>query len=140
MTACSSGSSSSAATSTRRPRSRATELCTYRATTAWSGRFARQKVDRDMDVTRESVLEALGRVVTRGITLPALADDLGLKKQQYARLRQVLEGLKTSGLVTGVTGGGFALAASGRAVDRKARKEAVPDEKKERRSATATAT
>jgi hypothetical protein len=63
-----------------------------------------------MDVTRETVLDALGRVVTRGITLTALADDLGLRKHHHARLRAVLEGLKTEGSVATVPGGGWALA------------------------------
>jgi hypothetical protein len=72
-----------------------------------------------MDVTKDVVLEALGRVVTRGITLTALADDLGFGKQQYARLREVLEGLREDGTVTNVRGGGWALAPTGRPTDRK---------------------
>jgi len=72
-----------------------------------------------MDVTKDVVLEALGRVVTRGITLTALADDLGYGKQQYARLREVLEGLRDEGTVTNVRGGGWALAPTGRSGDRK---------------------
>jgi len=60
-------------------------------------------------------------VVTRGITLPALADELGLRKHQYARLREVLAELEGESLVVTVSGGGWALAASGRRVDRKAK-------------------
>ena len=40
-----------------------------------------------MSVTRESVLEALGRVVTRGIRLTALADEGAFDK---AKLKQVI--------------------------------------------------
>src|SRR5687768_7344212 len=63
-----------------------------------------------MEVTRDSVLEALGRVVTRSITLPALADDMGLKKQHYAKLKTVLAHLEDEGLAAPVVGGGWALA------------------------------
>ncbi len=66
-------------------------------------------------------MECLGRSVTRGMTLTAIADDLGLRKQDYARLRGLLAELVGAERVATVPGGGFSLAAHGRAADPKAR-------------------
>ncbi|MBE7454981.1 MAG: hypothetical protein HS111_40750, partial [Kofleriaceae bacterium] len=62
-----------------------------------------------MPVTRDEILDALGRVVTRGVKLLALADDLGLKKQHYDHLRQLLAELAAEGRVELLPGGAFAL-------------------------------
>ena len=70
-----------------------------------------------MSVTSEDILDALSRVVTRGVKLHALADDLGLKKQDYARLRTLLTELAGSGKVQVLAGGAFALAPHGRPAD-----------------------
>lgn len=72
-----------------------------------------------MSVTREDILDALGRVVTRGIKLLALADELGLKKQHYDQLRALLAGLAAEGRVELLPGGAFAIAPHGRPGDRK---------------------
>ena len=71
-----------------------------------------------MSVTRESVLEALGRVVTRGIRLTALADDMGLRKQEYVQLEQIVKRLADDGVVHRVAGGAWALSPTGRSADR----------------------
>jgi ribonuclease R len=72
----------------------------------------------DTNVTREEVMEALGRVVTRSVRLTALADDLGLRKQHYASLRKVIGELVADGRVQNLGGGAFALAPQGRANDK----------------------
>ena len=58
-----------------------------------------------MSVTKEDVVECLGRSVTRGMTLTAIADDLGLRKQDYARLRGLLAELVGAERVATVPGG-----------------------------------
>jgi ribonuclease R len=72
----------------------------------------------DTNVTREEVMEALSRVVTRSVRLTALADDLGLRKQHYASLRKVIGELVADGRVQNLGGGAFALAPQGRANDK----------------------
>ena len=67
-------------------------------------------------------MEALGRIVTPGIKLTALADDLGFRKQDYSRLRATLAGLVAENAVTVLPGGAFALAPAGRSTDRKGKK------------------
>src|SRR5689334_2492810 len=79
-----------------------------------------------MTVTREDILDALARVVTRGVKLHALADDLGLKKQDYAALRTLLAEMAGKGELQVLSGGAFALAPQGRAADRKGRQPALP--------------
>lgn len=79
-----------------------------------------------MTVTREDILDALGRVVTRGVKLMALADDLGLKKSDYAVLRSLLAQLIGDGTVQILPGGAFALPPAGRSADKKARPAAGP--------------
>lgn len=79
-----------------------------------------------MPVSSDDILDALARVVTRGVKLAALADDLGLKKQEYARLRSLLAELAADGRVQILGGGAFALAPQGRSADRKARQPALP--------------
>ncbi|HVV81834.1 MAG TPA: hypothetical protein VHE35_02100, partial [Kofleriaceae bacterium] len=79
-----------------------------------------------MPVTSLDILDALARVVTRGVKLHALADDLGLKKQEYAALRSLLADLAASGQIQILSGGAFALAPQGRPADRRARQPALP--------------
>src|SRR4051812_43016684 len=68
-------------------------------------------------IDRQAILDCLSRLVTPGIKLTALADDLGLRKQDYSELRsQVLE-LVEDGTVTVLPGGAFALAPMGRPAD-----------------------
>jgi ribonuclease R len=68
-----------------------------------------------MTVRKEDVLDALGRTTTRGMTLTALADELGLRKHDHARLRQALHDLTGTGRVVARPGGVFALPAGARA-------------------------
>ena len=79
-----------------------------------------------MTVTRDDILDALGRVVTRGLKLLALADLLGLKKQDYDRLRSLLTELAAEGRVQILVGGAFALTPHGRSADRKTRPATTP--------------
>jgi ribonuclease R len=66
---------------------------------------------------RQAIIESLSRLVTPGIKLTALADELGVRKQEYQELRsQVLE-LVEEGVVHVLPGGAFALAPSGREGD-----------------------
>src|SRR5678816_3358565 len=68
-------------------------------------------------VDRQAILDFLSRLVTPGIKLTALADDLGLRKQDYSELRaQILE-LVEEGFVHVLPGGAFALAPQGRSAD-----------------------
>jgi hypothetical protein len=74
----------------------------------------------EANVTRDEVMEALGRVVTRSVRLTALADDMGLRKQHYASLRKVLGELVADGRVQNMGGGAYALVPQGRANDKTA--------------------
>ncbi|MCB9574117.1 MAG: hypothetical protein H6709_18695 [Kofleriaceae bacterium] len=85
-----------------------------------------EQEESKMSVTRESVLEALGRVVTRGIRLTALADDMGLRKQEYVQLEQIVKRLADDGVVHRVAGGAWALSPTGRSADRKAGRRRPP--------------
>jgi ribonuclease R len=68
-------------------------------------------------VERQAILDCLSRLVTPGIKLTALADDLGLRKHEYSELRaQILE-LVEEGFVHVLPGGAFALAPQGRPAD-----------------------
>src|SRR5262245_2038646 len=66
---------------------------------------------------RQAVLDILSRLVTPGIKLTALADELGLRKHEYAELREILFDLVEEGTVHVLSGGAFALAPQGRAND-----------------------
>ena len=66
---------------------------------------------------RQAVLDCLSRLVTPGIKLTALADELGVRKHEYAELRSILFDLVEEGMVHVLSGGAFALAPSGRAND-----------------------
>ncbi|HVK88350.1 MAG TPA: ribonuclease R [Kofleriaceae bacterium] len=67
-------------------------------------------------------MESLSRLVTPGIKLTALADELGARKHEYAALRALVLQLVEEGVAQILPGGAFALAPSGRANDRKAPK------------------
>src|SRR5262249_40279910 len=68
-------------------------------------------------IDRQAIIESLSRLVTPGIKLTALADELGLRKQDYSALRaQVLE-LVEEGYVNVLPGGAFALSPQGRKAD-----------------------
>jgi ribonuclease R len=66
---------------------------------------------------RQAILDCLSRLVTPGIKLTALADDLGLRKQDYAALRSAVFDLVEEGVVHVLPGGAFALAPAGRPAD-----------------------
>jgi len=68
-------------------------------------------------IDRQAVLETLSRLVTPGIKLTALADELGARKHEYTELRSILFDLVEEGIVHVLTGGAFALAPSGRPND-----------------------
>ena len=66
---------------------------------------------------RQAIIECLSRLVTPGIKLTALADELGVRKHEYAELRAEMFDLVEDGTVIVGTGGAFALAPSGRPAD-----------------------
>jgi ribonuclease R len=66
---------------------------------------------------RQAVMDCLSRLVTPGIKLTALADELGVRKHEYAELRSILFDLVEEGVVHVLSGGAFALAPSGRPSD-----------------------
>ena len=66
---------------------------------------------------RQAILDVLSRLVTPGIKLTALADDLGLRKHEYAELRAQLLDLVEEGFVHVLPGGAFAIAPTGRPAD-----------------------
>ncbi|HEU0031556.1 MAG TPA: ribonuclease R [Kofleriaceae bacterium] len=66
---------------------------------------------------RQAVLDSLSRLVTPGIKLTALADELGARKHEYTELRSIMLDLVEEGIVHVLAGGAFALAPQGRAVD-----------------------
>ncbi|HSS00597.1 MAG TPA: hypothetical protein VLM79_26240, partial [Kofleriaceae bacterium] len=68
-------------------------------------------------IDRQAIIDTLSRLVTPGIKLTALADELGAHKQQYAALREVIFDLVEDGTVHVLAGGAFALAPSGRPGD-----------------------
>jgi hypothetical protein len=69
---------------------------------------------------RHGVIEVLTRVVTPGIKLMALADELGLRKRDHAALRELLADMIADDVVHAVPGGAYALVPAGRPGDRKA--------------------
>src|SRR4051812_5956610 len=69
---------------------------------------------------RQAVVDSLSRIVTPGIKLTALADELGIHKQDYARLKELLREMVDDGVAHVLPGGAFALAPFGRPADPKA--------------------
>src|SRR3569623_1191785 len=63
---------------------------------------------------RQAILESLSRLVTPGIKLTALADELGVRKHDYETLRSTVLELVEEGSVHVLPGGAFALAPHGR--------------------------
>jgi ribonuclease R len=63
---------------------------------------------------RQAILEALSRLVTPGIKLTALADELGVRKHDYSVLRSEVLQLVEEGTVVVLPGGAFAIAPHGR--------------------------
>ena len=59
---------------------------------------------------RQTLIESLSRLVTPGIKLTALADELGARKHEYAALRQLVFSLVEEGIIQVLPGGAFALA------------------------------
>ena len=68
-------------------------------------------------IDRQAIIETLSRLVTPGIKLTALADELGAQKQQHAALREVILDLVEDGTVQVLSGDAFALSPSGRSGD-----------------------
>jgi ribonuclease R len=66
---------------------------------------------------RQAILDCLSRLVTPGIKLTALADELGVRKQDYSALRAQLLELVEEGHVQVLPGGAFALSPQGRRAD-----------------------
>jgi ribonuclease R len=66
---------------------------------------------------RQAILDCLARLVTPGIKLTALADDLGLRKHEYAELREEILDMCEEGVIQVLPGGAFALSPQGRAND-----------------------
>src|SRR5213592_3541608 len=86
---------------------------------------------------RQAVVDTLSRLVTPGIKLTALADELGARKHEYAELRSILFDLVEEGTVHVLAGGAFALAPTGRPNDPHGKplpdvKAEKPEKKKER--------
>src|SRR4051812_881632 len=65
-------------------------------------------------IDRQAVLEVLSRLVTPGIKLTALGDELGARKHDFDELRAIMFDLVEDGTVHVLSGGAFALAPSGR--------------------------
>jgi ribonuclease R len=94
---------------------------------------------------RQAVLDALSRLVTPGIKLTALADELGARKHEYSALHALLEELVDEGVARVLSGGAYALAPAGRPADPHAKprrapkppRVEVPRDKPMRRSPTA---
>ncbi|HEY5924773.1 MAG TPA: ribonuclease R [Kofleriaceae bacterium] len=70
---------------------------------------------------RQAILDCLSRLVTPGIKLTALADELGLRKQDYSELRSQILELVEEGHVNVLPGGAFALSPQGRKADPQAK-------------------
>src|SRR5436190_19314744 len=68
-------------------------------------------------IERQAIIDCLSRLVTPGIKLTALADDLGARKHEYSELRANLLELVEEGVVHVLPGGAFALAPMGRPAD-----------------------
>ncbi len=68
-------------------------------------------------IERQAILDCLSRLVTPGIKLTALADDLGARKHEYNQLRSQLTELVEEGFIHVLPGGAFALAPMGRKAD-----------------------
>ena len=72
-------------------------------------------------------MDCLSRLVTPGIKLTALADELGARKHEYTELREILFDLVEEGTVHVLSGGAFALAPSGRSSDPRGKPVPAPE-------------
>ncbi len=70
---------------------------------------------------RQAVTDSLSRLVTPGIKLTALADELGAREHEYSALRELLLELVEEGVAQVLPGGAFALAPQGRGADPRAK-------------------
>ena len=77
-------------------------------------------------IDRQAVTDCLSRLVTPGIKLTALADELGARKHEYAALRDILDDLVDDGTAKLLPGGAYALAPAGRAADPHAKPKKPP--------------
>jgi ribonuclease R len=68
-------------------------------------------------IDRQAIIETLSRLVTPGIKLTALADELGAHKHEYTDLRAEIFDLVEDGTIQVLSGGAFALSPSGRPGD-----------------------
>ena len=66
---------------------------------------------------RSTILDCLSKIVTPGIKLTALGDELGVRKHEMSELRAEMFDLVEDGTVVVLSGGAFALAPSGRTGD-----------------------
>ena len=71
---------------------------------------------------RQAVIDCLSRLVTPGIKLTALADELGVRKHEHAQLRSIIGALVDDGVAQILSGGAYAMAPAGRASDARARR------------------
>src|SRR5688572_2985145 len=78
-------------------------------------------------IDRQAVLDSLSRLVTPGIKLTALADELGARKHEYTELRAILFDLVEEGTIHVLAGGAFALAPMGRANDPHGKPQPAPE-------------
>ncbi len=88
-----------------------------RATTHIYMHFDKYKKDPMPTIDRQAIIETLSRLVTPGIKLTALADELGANKHDYADLRAEIFDLVEDGTIQVLSGGAFALSPSGRPGD-----------------------
>jgi ribonuclease R len=68
-------------------------------------------------IDRQAIIFTLSRLVTPGIKLTALADELGARKHEYAEIRELIFDLVEDGTVHVLSGGALALTPSGRPGD-----------------------
>ena len=68
-------------------------------------------------IDRQAIIYTLSRLVTPGIKLTALADELGARKHEYAEIREIIFDLVEDGTVHVLSGGALALTPSGRPGD-----------------------
>ena len=88
-----------------------------RATTHTYMHFDKYKKEPMPTIDRQAIIETLSRLVTPGIKLTALADELGANKHDYAELRAEIFDLVEDGTIQVLSGGAFALSPSGRPGD-----------------------
>jgi ribonuclease R len=75
---------------------------------------------------RSAILDCLSKIVTPGIKLTALGDEMGVRKHEMSELRAEMFELVEDGTVVVLSGGAFALAPSGRSGDPRAKPAPTP--------------